>query len=251
MGIADLRSRLLASERLVSTFMKTPALELVELLAKSGLDYLILDAEHAPFDRARLDGCLAIGRALDFPILVRVPVGSPSEVLKVLDAGAVGVVVPHVDSVEKAVALGKSAHFGHGGRGYAGSTRWAGYATRAMTDVLAQDTQTIVMAQIEEPEGVDAIDGIVGAEGIDAVFTGPADLSVAYGHTDVNNADLAAAMEKVGKAAKAAGKGYVTWVPNAAVANDWAKHGFTSFVVGSEHSWMLQGAKAVVADLKV
>ncbi len=250
MGIADLKTRLLAGEKLVSTFVKTPALELVEILAKSGLDYLILDAEHAPFDRARLDGCLAIGRALDFPILVRVPAGTPAELLKVLDAGAVGVVVPHVDSGEKARMLGKAAHFGQGGRGYAGSTRWAGFATRTMPEVIAQDAQTIVMAQIEEPEGVEEIEEIVGAEGIDAVFIGPADLSLCLGKTDINSPELADAMTKVGQAAKAAGKAYVTWVPNGAKAAEWEKFGFTSYVVGSEHAWMLQGAKTVVADIK-
>lgn len=250
MGIADLKTRLLAGEKLVSTFMKTPALELVEILARSGLDYLILDAEHAPFDRSRMDGCLAIGRALDFPILVRVPDGTPSELLKVLDAGAVGVVVPHVDSAEKAEMLGKAAHFGRGGRGYAGSTRWAGFATRTMPEVMAQDSQTIVMAQIEEPEGVEAIDAITSADGVDAVFIGPADLSVGYGKSDINSQELADAMAKVGTSAKAAGKAYVTWVPNGAKAAEWDKFGFTSYVVGSEHAWMLQGARQVVLDIK-
>lgn len=250
MGIADLKSRLLAGETLVSTFVKTPALEIIEVLAGSGLDYLVLDAEHSPFDRARLDGCLAIGRALDFPILVRVPAGTPADILMVLDCGAVGVVVPHVDTPQKAQAIGKAAHFGLGGRGYAGSTRWAGYATRAMEDVLSQDDQTIVMAQIEEPAGVENIDAIAAAEGIDAVFIGPSDLSISYGHTSADNEDLHRAMTKVGAAAKAAGVAYVTWVPNAGVVASRAEYGFTSFVVGSEHSWMLQGAKATVAALK-
>lgn len=251
MRCADLKARMVAGERLAGTFLKTPSVDLIEILAGSGLDFICLDAEHAPFDRARLDNCLAIGRALDFPILVRVPAGTPDELLKVLDAGAVGVVVPHVDSAEKAEAIARGSRFGRGGRGYAGSTRWAGFATRAMPEILQQSRdETIVIAQIEEPEGVDAIDAIAGTDGIDGVFIGPADLTVAYGHESVDNDDLRAAMEHVGKAAKAAGVAYITWVPGPDLAKDWLQYGFTTFVLGSEHAWMLRGARADVAALK-
>ncbi|PTX54008.1 2-keto-3-deoxy-L-rhamnonate aldolase RhmA [Litoreibacter ponti] len=251
MGFSTLRTRMLAGEQLLGTFIKTPSVEMIEVLAKSGLDFGCLDAEHAPFDRMRLDACLAVARALDFPMLVRVPSGGADDILKVMDAGALGIVVPHVDSVEKARAIAKAARFGRGGRGFAGSTRWAGYATRPMGEILDQSqAETLVIAQIEEPEGVEAIEGIVGAEGVDGVFIGPADLSVAYGHRSVDNDDLRAAMATVGEAARAAGKAYVTWVPNAEVAQDWTRFGFTVFVMGSEHAWMLAGARAAVASMR-
>lgn len=251
MAIAELKARLVGGDRLVATFLKTPSVDLIEILSGSGLDFVILDAEHAPFDRMRLDACLAMGRALDFPLLVRVPAGNPDEILKAMDAGAVGIVVPHVDSGAKAAAIAKAARFGHGGRGYAGSTRWAGFATRPMAEVLAQsEAETIVIAQIEEPEGVADIDAIAGCDGIDGVFIGPADLSVALGKTDVNSAELGAAMAHVGEVARAKGVAHITWVPDAAKALEWDRYGFTTYVVASEHSWMLQGAKAVVAGIK-
>ncbi len=251
MRCAGLKARMLAGERLAGTFLKTPSVDLIEILAGSGLDFICLDAEHAPFDRARLDSCLAIGRALDFPLLVRVPAGSPDELLKVLDAGAVGVVVPHVDSGAKAEAIARGSRFGRGGRGYAGSTRWAGFATRAMPEILQQSRdETIVIAQIEEPEGVEVIDAIAGTDGIDGVFIGPADLTVAYGHDSLDNDDLRAAMRHVGQAAQAAGVAYITWVPGPDLARDWAQYGFTTFLMGSEHAWMLRGARADVAALK-
>lgn len=251
MSCADLKARMVGGERLVGTFLKTPSVDLIEILSGSGLDFLVLDAEHAPFDRMRMDACLAMGRALDFPLLVRVPAGSPDELLKALDAGAVGVVVPHVDSAQKAQAIAKGARFGKGGRGYAGSTRWAGFTTRTMEDVLAQSRdETIVIAQIEEPEGVDAIDEIAGCDGIDGVFIGPADLSVAMGKTDINSAELGAAMAHVGKAARAHGVAYITWVPGAEKAAEWDQYGFTTYVAGSEHAWMVQGARAASAAIK-
>lgn len=242
MRTQNLRQRLLARETLASTFVKTAEVTVIEILASSGLDFIVLDGEHAAFDRGRLDACLAVARALDFPALVRIPSGSQENVLMALDAGAVGVVVPHVDTVDKAKALATSAHFGRGGRGFAGSTRWADFTMQSMAQVLDQDAQTIVMAQIEEPEGVDVCEDIAAVDGIDALFAGPADLSVGYGHRSLNNPDLPRALERIGRACMDQGKGFVSWVPDAQKAADWAKYGVTTYVVASEHTWMRQGA---------
>lgn len=249
MGIANFKARMLSGAPLAGSFIKTASYEIIEVLAKSGLDFVCLDAEHAPFDRARMDACLAMGRALDFPILVRVADGSAREILQALDMGAVGIVCPHVDSVEKARDLARAAHFGLGGRGYAGSTRWAGFATRSMSSVLEQSSETVVIAQIEEPEGAEAAEAIAAVEGVDGLFIGPADLSVGYGFDHQNSDELMAALEAVGRAAKSNGKTYMSWVPNAAKAKEWAAFGMTMFFIGSEHAWMLNGARADAAGV--
>ncbi|WP_439122460.1 HpcH/HpaI aldolase family protein [Marivita sp.] len=245
MQIAGFRQRLLSRVPLAGTFLKTPAYQVVEVLAQSELDFVCLDVEHAPFDRSAVDACCAIGRALDFPVLVRVGDNSAREILQALDCGAVGIVVPHIDSAVKAAEIARSARFGKGGRGYAGSTRWAGYATQSMPDLLARSqSETVVMAQIEEPEGVEACEAIAATEGIDALFLGPADLSVGYGHENQTSADLFEAMNRVGKAASAAGKAYVSWVANAQKAQEWSQYGMSCFFISSEHSWMRAGATA-------
>jgi 2-keto-3-deoxy-L-rhamnonate aldolase RhmA len=250
MRIAGLKGRMAAGEMLSGTFVKTPDIQVIEVLAQSGLDFLCLDAEHSPFGRAQIDTCLAVACALDMPVLVRVLSGAPEAILAALDSGAVGVVVPHVDSVAKAEAVARAARFGEGGRGFAGSTRWAGYGTRTMAEVLAKDAQTIVIAQIEEPAGVDAVAGIAAVPGIDALFAGPADLSVGYGQTSVGSEPLTRALAAIGAAAKAAGKTYVTWVPDAAKAAEWAPHGMTMFFVGSEHGWIRSGAAEVARGIR-
>ncbi|MBM2577613.1 aldolase [Jannaschia sp. Os4] len=239
------RDRLRGGEFLAGTFLKTPSHVVIEIMAKAGLDFVCIDAEHAPWGRGETDAALAVARAHGLPVLVRVGAGTPDAILGALDLGATGVVVPHVDTVEKAQAVADAAHFGRGGRGFAGSTRWAGYATRPMGDVLAQDAETVVIVQIEEPEGVDAADAIAAVDGIDALFAGPADLSVGYGHASLDNADLPEALSKIGAACRARGKGYVTWVPDAAKAAEWRRHGVTCFFVASEHAWMLRGAREV------
>ncbi|MGX9354851.1 HpcH/HpaI aldolase family protein [Roseobacteraceae bacterium S113] len=245
MSIKTFREKLMSGAPIAGTFLKTPAYQVVEVLAQSELDCLCLDAEHAPFDRMALDACIAIGRALDFPILVRPGDGSPREVLQALDYGAAGIIAPHIDTVDKARALARSARFGLHGRGYAGSTRWADYATRAMPDLLDESAETIVIAQIEEPAGVEVAGEIAALEGIDGLFLGPADLSVGYGHRDQASDDLKAAFASVGAACKAAGKHYMTFVANGQQAQERNRdYGVTGFMVASEHSWMRAGATA-------
>jgi len=247
---ATLKSRMLGGENLSGTFLKTPALQMIEIFAKSGMDFIALDAEHAPFDRGTVDACLGMARALNFPALVRIPDGSPAQILTMLDSGATGLVVPHVNTVEKAEEVAKAARFGHGGRGFAGSTRWAGYATRSMADILKQsEDETVILAQIEEPEAVEAIDEIAAVDGIDALFVGPADLAVCYGLTDPAAPQVRDAIGRVGQAAKKHGKCLVTFAPNTSWVPDLQALGVTMFFVASEHTFILNAANQIASDI--
>jgi 2-keto-3-deoxy-L-rhamnonate aldolase RhmA len=248
---ATLKSRMLAGDMLSGTFLKTPAFQLIEIFAMSGMDFIALDAEHAPFDRGTADACLGMARALNLPALVRIPDGSPAQILTMLDSGATGLIVPHVNTVEKAKDVAQAARFGHGGRGFAGSSRWAGYATRKMPDILQQsEEETVILAQIEEPEAVDAIDEIAAVDGIDALFVGPADLAVCYGLTDPAAPKVRDAIKRVGEAARTHGKCLVTFAPDTSWVPDLKALGVSMFFIASEHAFMLQGAKAVADDIR-
>jgi len=216
-------------------------------MALSGLDFVCIDCEHAPQDRRGMDGCLAMARALGLPALVRVPEGAPARILMALDSGAVGVVVPHVFSVERAQTAARAAHFGHGGRGFAGSTRWAGHGSKTMPEVLAQDDETVVLAQIEEPEGVDAAEAIAAIDGIDGLFVGPADMAVCLGKQDAADPAVRDAMGRVGAAARSAGKSGVTFVPDLDSVPEIRRLGISMFFVGSEHAFMLGAARRIAA----
>ena len=247
----SLRTRMLRGDMLAGTFLKTPSFQLIEILAMSGMDFVALDAEHAPFDRSAIDACMAIGRAMNFPILVRVPDGNPAEILKALDCGATGLVIPHVATQEKAANIAKWSRFGHGGRGYAGSSRWASYTTKTMPELLKQSAEeTIVIAQIEEPEGVDAIDAIASTDGIDGLFVGPADLAVCLGVNNPAAPEVMEAMATVGAAAKRHGRAAMTFIPNMTKAQELADMGLTMFFVSSEQSFILDAARSVASDMK-
>ena len=250
--IGSFKSRVVSRELMVGTFLKTPHYVMIEVFAQSGFDFLCLDAEHAPFDRRAIDECMAVSRALDFPVLVRVGDTSHREILSAIDCGAVGIVAPHIETLSQAEELAKAARFGLGGRGYAGSTRWAGYATKKMPDLLAQSQdETVVIAQIEEPAAVEIADSIARIEGIDGLFAGPADLSVGMGYKNQDSNELTAALKKVGVAAKENGKGYASFIGDADQAKSWAEdYGVNMFFVGSEHSFMRNKAKEISLRVK-
>jgi 2-keto-3-deoxy-L-rhamnonate aldolase RhmA len=251
MKTASFKKRMLDGERLVGTFIKNPSHEILEVLALSGLDFVCLDAEHAAIDRRSMDICLAMARALDFPAIVRVASGSAENILQALDSGAVGVVVPHVTDCDRAIEVARASRFGLGGRGFAGATRWAGLGRKSMPEVLAQsEAETFVLAQIEEPSGVDAAAEIAAVDGIDGLFIGPSDLSVSLGKSDTNSPELHAAYETVGKATRAAGKAFVTWAPTTEKAAEWHKYGVNVYFIASELNWIQQGAGTVARSIR-
>lgn len=250
--ISTFKKRLLSRDPLCGTFLKTPHYVMIEIFAQSNFDFICLDGEHAPFDRAAMDQCLAVARALDFPVLVRVGDSSPREILWAMDCGAVGIVVPHVKTVEMAKDIAKSARFGNGGRGFAGSTRWASYATRPMSDLMQQSlNETVVIAQIEEPEAVSCAQAIGDVDGIDALFAGPADLSVGMGFDHQDAPELKQALQDIGQASKAAAVGYASFIGNEEMAQHWAEtYGVHMFFVSSEHAFIRNAANKIAATIQ-
>lgn len=242
------KERLTRGEFILGTFLKTPHPHVVELLATTGLDCLCLDAEHAPFDRRDLDMCILAGRAANFPTLVRVAHTSDEQVLNALDCGADGVVVPHVKTADQARAIAKACHYGPGGRGYAGSSRAAGYGLTSMVNhQAASAARTTVIAQIEDVEALAEIEAIAAVEGIDALFVGRIDLTVALGCSDPDDPKVIAAVDQIVAACDKAKRAVGMFLPRPADAAYWRGKGVTLFLLGSDHSFMRAGAEAMKA----
>lgn len=235
----DLRS----GKTLLGTFLKTPHPHVVEVLATAGLDCLCIDAEHAPFDRQAIDLCLLAARASGLPAIVRPASGSAQELLNALDCGAAGVLVPHICSAEEAVTLARRAHYGPGGRGYAGSTRAAGYGLASIPDHLGNSAAgSTVIAQIEDAEALDRIDAIAAVEGIDALFVGRIDLTISLGCSSPDDPRVVAAVELVVAACKRAGRPAGMFLTRPADTAEWRAKGASLFLLGSDHSFIRSGA---------
>ena len=138
----------------VGTFVKTTSPQCIEILGGAGLDFAVLDAEHAPFDRAALDLAMLAGRAAKLPLFVRVLDRSAAALLSVLDMGAVGVLVPHVDSAQDAADAVAHCRYVGGDRGYSSSPRAAGYGALGMKQAIAHGDRNVVVCQIESVAAV-------------------------------------------------------------------------------------------------
>jgi len=248
----NFRQKLLSGECLIGTFVKTPSMMVAEVLASTDLDVVCFDAEHSPFDRRDIDSCLMAFRAEQKPALVRVASSSADQILNALDCGATGVVIPHVDSPEKALACATAARYGRVGRGYAGSTRSAGYGAASVAENISlNQLETTVIAQIEDLVALDHIEEISAQVGIDCLFIGMMDLTVALGAQAATDSVVIEAAEKICIAAQANNRKLGIFVPSIDSIEFWRDRGVTLFLMSSDHSFIKQGAKKLVEEARV
>jgi 2-keto-3-deoxy-L-rhamnonate aldolase RhmA len=229
----------------VGTFVKTASPHVIEILALAGLDFALVDAEHAPFDRRDIDMLVLAGLASDLPVVVRVPDFEAPTLLSVLDVGAAGVVVPHVDTAEQAALVVARTRYRQGVRGYSSSPRCAGYGSAGMKKALTAGDQAMVLCQIESAQALDQARRIAQVDGVDALFIGRADLALSMGHDDTAVPAVEQAVDEVVDAARSAGKLVAMAVGSVAERDRFAGRGASWFVVGSDQSLLRQGAAAI------
>ncbi len=243
----SLKARLAKRDLLVGSWLKTPHPHVVEVLALSDLDLLVLDAEHAPFDRGSLDACLLAARTTEKPVLVRPASATHDHLLQALDGGAEGVIVPHVRTAEEATAIVRACHYGPGGRGFAGSTRAAAYTTLGMAMHRTAAKNVVVIAQIEDAEALDHIDAIARVEGLEALFIGRADLTISMGADTPDDPPVIAAVDRICAVGAAAGIPVGMFLARVTDVPQWRAKGATLFVLQSDQEFMLKGAAALMA----
>lgn len=246
---ARFRQRLVARDRLLGSFIKTPTTHATEILGLLGFDFVVIDAEHAPLDRAAIDVMLLAARASGVAGLVRVPEPSAAAILTVLDCGATGVLVPHVASAATARDIAAAARYRGGRRGYSGSHRAAAYGAGGLwTYIDRADAETTVIAMIEDAAALDAIDAICAVEGIDALFIGRGDLTVALGAASNAAAPVQQAVEHVCAAAARAEKPVCVMVNTAAEAAPFAALGASAFIIASDQGFLRRAAAEALRD---
>lgn len=244
---ADFRSRLRAGQPLIGTFIRTPASVIVEIAADTGLDFAVLDAEHAPFDLQVLDQCLMAGLLKDFPLLVRIPALDHATIGSVLDMGASGIVVPHIRNADDARRAVDAAIYNGGSRGISGSHRAAGYGRADLAEWAREaDAATVIIGQLEDADALDEIGAIAAIDRVDCLFVGRADLMLSLGETDPHSDRVNAAVAVFAKAAHAAGRSLGTFVaPDQITAH--FQSGFSLLTAGTDQS-LLKRAMGTVAE---
>lgn len=241
---SEFRNRITRKEHVVGTFIKTPTIHATEIVGSLGFDFTIIDQEHAPFDRGTIDMACLAARAVGTAALVRVAEPSAASILSVLDLGATGVLVPHVDSADKARQIASACRYRGGSRGFSNTTRAGGFGSASFDDhIAAQDAQIACVAMIEDEAALDHLDAIAAVEGIDAFFIGRGDLTAALGTERMQEA-----VKQITAAARVAGMTTMVLVSSKADARAMRELGATAFVVSNDQSFLRSAASAALKD---
>jgi 4-hydroxy-2-oxoheptanedioate aldolase len=204
-----LAEELRRGSRLIGLIVKMPAPATVEMAGLGGFDFVVIDMEHGLGDGSELQHHLRAADSVRVATLVRVSGPASPEILRALDAGADGIIVPHVAcraEVEQAVAAARYPP--EGGRSLALSTRSGRYGRRSVVEHLAEARRrTLVVVQIEDDVAVQRAEEISSVAGLDAVFIGPTDLSASLGVAgQLEHAVVVDAVERIQAAVLAEGR---------------------------------------------
>ncbi|MFO1219257.1 MAG: aldolase/citrate lyase family protein [Burkholderiaceae bacterium] len=235
----------------VNGWLAVPHAFSAEVMAHQGWDSLTIDLQHGVIDYAQMLGMLqAIGTTPTVPI-VRVPWLEPGILMKALDAGAMAVICPMVNTREDAQRLVAWTHYApRGTRSFgpvrAGMIYGADYASKANDTIVA-------FAMIETAQALDNLDAILSVEGLDAIYIGPSDLSLALGCRPVfDDVDpkAAQAIAHILERAKAHGvrAGVHNGVPEVALAR--AAMGFDFVTLGSDARILAAGSQQLLAPMR-
>lgn len=227
------------------TFVKTPAVQVVEILGMAGLDFAVLDAEHAPLDRGALDLAMLAGRAVGLPLFVRIPDTASATVLSVLDMGAAGLLVPHVDTADQAREVLAHARYIGGDRGFSNSPRAGRYGQLNMPETITAGDATRIVCQIETATAVQNVREIVKVDGIHGLFIGRGDLALSMGLPSPRDPRIDAAVTSIIDAGLEAGVQVGMFVNSLAERDQFAARGVSWFVIGSDQALLRQGAASI------
>lgn len=251
----SLKSRLDADETLCTAWSGVPDALTVEIVARQGFDAVTLDMQHGGHNEDSVLRCIAPIQAAGKPALVRIPVGRFDMSSRALDFGADAVIAPMINSVTDAQAFAASMKYPPLGQRSWGPTFAAprhGKGTPA--EWLHESNQrTLAFAMIETRAAFSALDDILAVPGIDGIFVGPSDFSIAWsngGQVDSTLEDMMDAVASIADRTRKAGKYGAIYIMEPAIAGRMVKMGFRLLAFGSEHGLIAAGAKAVLEAVK-
>lgn len=244
----SLRERIGRHDSMRGSFVKLTDPSSVEIFGGVRLDFVVIDQEHGVFDRAALNVSLLAARAAAIHAVVRVPQLRSDTILAALDCGASGILAPHVNTAEDALALVAACRYRNGRRGFSGVTRAGGYGSHSMQGhIQASDSGIAVIAMIEEPAALDHISDILTVAGLDAIFIGRGDLTVAFDAPSRNAEIVVQAVDRILACARQHDKPVWVMVETADEAEEFRSRGANSFIVSSDQS-LLRKAAADIAN---
>jgi len=220
------------------------------LLAREGFDAVTLDMQHGSIDLAATLRAVPLVAGAGKPTIARIPVGDFASASRLIDGGVSAVIAPMINTIEDARRFGafmKYPPVGERSWGPHGALPFTGLSP---ADYFAQANGfTLSLAMVETREALGIVDEVLAVPGVDGIFIGPADLSIALSdgkavdpfHPEVDKA-LGHALAR----SKAAGKLIGVYAPSGERAAEFASLGFPFIAVGSDSGFLRAGAQAAL-----
>ena len=251
---SDLKKRLKNGERVIGTMVqevRTPAI--AQILKQVGFDFFMLDMEHGNFNLETAAEIIRVARLVDIAPLVRVGGPQYELIARILDQGAVGVMVPRVETRADVEILVQSMRYPPvGRRGMSSDAPHSQYDFRPLPEFIEINNEdTIAIAQIERKVAIENIDDLLSVPGLDAALVGPEDLSVSLGVAGQGDStQVVTAVEKMMDSAKRHGVVSAIHMGSIELLQGWLAKGMNMVMYASDLDFLMSTSKIGVDALR-
>lgn len=244
-------------EKVIGTMFQIGCPTAVECLGISGLDFYIIDTEHAAVDLESIRSFVLISENRKITPFVRLKRISRDTVLNALDIGAGGLVAPGVQTVEQVRELVEYSKYPPEGSRGLSLTRTSAYGHDGSATDLNQylersNREVLVIVQCETRACLEDIDAIASVQGVDGIFIGPYDLSLALGKPgDFDTSEFSAAIRRIVRACRKENKFLMIFSANLEQSQQYLNSGFDGIVFNSDTDMFIDAYKKIVTQLRV
>lgn len=252
-----LKEKIANGDKTIGVFQVLGDASIAEIIGYAGFDYVLIDTEHGPFDVDAAQQYVRAAKLAETTPLIRVKDSSRNSILKMLDIGAMGLVIPHlyeVEDVKRVVEYGKYYPVGNRGFGAtSGNTFLTAEYTRKGIDELfrVHNEESLIIPQCETKESLENIEEIVQVEGVDGIFIGPYDLSVSLGIPgETEGSIIKEAVQRVVKACQEAGKFTIIYTANIKGIQENYDLGVDSVTYSSDASILSEILTNIIGEVK-
>ena len=226
----NFKQKLKSKKLTIGSWLSIANPAIAEIMAKAGVDWLAVDMEHSSLS---VDQCQELIRVIDLcgvAPLVRVGANDSLLIKRAMDAGARGVIVPMINSVQDAMDAVSAVKYPPQGTRGVGLARAQGYGTDFDQYIKESDSESVVIVQIEHKDALENLKEIFNVEGVDGFIVGPYDLSASLGVAgDFKSKEMVQALSNIERVAKEnnISSGYHVVFPDPEQVNEKIKQGYT------------------------
>ena len=249
-----LKQKLENGQQPIGIFFDTASEYLMECTGRTGIDFVIIDNEHSPIEAETSARLIRAAENAGVTPLCRVREISRPAILKLLDVGAQGLIIPNVHSVQQVKdIISYARYYPIGQRGFCPSRKdgWGFDGLGSVPDTMAHfNAETLIIPQCETVGALESIEEIAALDGVDGIFVGPLDLSIAMGMPlKLDDPRMQDTILHILQTCKKYGKFSTIYCNDVKSAKKYAAMGFDSVTIGLDLFCLANAYRDIVAEM--